>query len=209
MQNVLSILFCLSLFYITITSSVKAYISTLRFQGMLLVILMILPFIPDFSIYGLILPLTMLIVKVIVVPRYMTKIMNDLNMKRDIESTIQQFNFLLLVCLSMAVIFLVSNYLSKSTDIAVIPFATGFSAVTVGIYIIIFRRKLLIHVAGFLVLENGIFLFGLAVTSEFPLIIELGSLLDVFAVVFLMGIAINRISSTIFTNDRRVKPREP
>ncbi|HRZ79782.1 MAG TPA: hypothetical protein P5044_07230, partial [bacterium] len=199
MQNVLSILFCLSLFYITITSSVKAYISTLRFQGMLLVILMILPFIPDFSIYGLILPLTMLIVKVIVVPRYMTKIMNDLNMKRDIESTIQQFNFLLLVCLSMAVIFLVSNYLSKSTDIAVIPFATGFSAVTVGIYIIIFRRKLLIHVAGFLVLENGIFLFGLAVTSEFPLIIELGSLLDVFAVVFLMGIAINRISSTIFT----------
>lgn len=209
MQNVLSILFCLSLFYITITSSVKAYISTLRFQGMLLVILMILPFIPDFSIYGLILPLTMLIVKVIVVPRYMTKIMNDLNMKRDIESTIQQFNFLLLVCLSMAVIFLVSNYLSKSTDIAVIPFATGFSAVTVGIYIIIFRRKLLIHVAGFLVLENGIFLFGLAVTSEFPLIIELGSLLDVFAVVFLMGIAINRISSTIFTNDRRIKPREP
>ncbi len=209
MQNVLSILFCLSLFYITITSSVKAYISTLRFQGMLLVILMILPFIPDFSIYGLILPLTMLIVKVIIVPRYMTKIMNDLNMKRDIESTIQQFNFLLLVCLSMAVIFLVSNYLSKSTDIAVIPFATGFSAVTVGIYIIIFRRKLLIHVAGFLVLENGIFLFGLAVTSEFPLIIELGSLLDVFAVVFLMGIAINRISSTIFTNDRRVKPREP
>lgn len=209
MQNVLSILFCLSLFYITITSSVKAYISTLRFQGLLLVILMILPFIPDFSIYGLILPLTMLIVKVILVPRYMTRIMNDLNMKRDIESTIQQFNFLLLVCLSITVIFLVSNYLSKSTDIAVIPFATGFSAVTVGIYIIIFRKKLLVHVAGFLVLENGIFLFGLAVTSEFPLIIELGSLLDVFAVVFLMGIAINRISSTIFTNDRRVKPREP
>ena len=209
MQNVLSILFCLSLFYLTITSNVKAYISTLRFQGMLLVALMILPFIPDFSIYGLILPLTMLVIKVIVVPRYMTKIMNDLNMKREIESSIQQFSFLLLVCFSMAVIFLVSNYLSKSTDIAVIPFATGFSAVTVGIYIIIFRRKLLIHVAGFLVLENGIFLFGLAVTSEFPLIIELGSLLDVFAVVFLMGIAINRISSTIFTNDRRIKPREP
>lgn len=209
MQNVLSILFCLSLFYITITSSVKAYISTLRFQGIILVILMILPFIPDFSVFGLLLPLTMLIVKVILVPRYMTKIMNDLNMKRDIESTIQQFNFLLLVCLSMAVIFLVSNYLSKSTDIAVIPFATGFSAVTVGIFIIIFRKKLLVHVAGFLVLENGIFLFGLAVTSDFPLIIELGSLLDVFAVVFLMGIAINRISSTIFTNDRRIKPREP
>lgn len=209
MQNVLSILFCLSLFYITITSNVKAYISVLRFQGILLVILMILPFISDLSIFTLILPLTMLVVKVILVPQYMTKIMNDLNMKRDIESSIQQFNFLLLVCFSMAVIFLVSNYLSKSTDIAVIPFATGFSAVTVGIYIIIFRRKLLVHVAGFLVLENGIFLFGLAVASEFPVIIELGSLLDVFAVVFLMGIAINKISSTIFTNDRRAERRDP
>lgn len=209
MQNVLSILFCLSLFYITITSNVKAYISVLRFQGILLVILMILPFISDLSIFALILPLTMLVVKVILVPQYMTKIMNDLNMKRDIESTMQPFNFLLLVCFSMAMIFLVSNYLSKSTDIAVIPFATGFSAVTVGIYIIIFRRKLLVHVAGFLVLENGIFLFGLAVASEFPVIIELGSLLDVFAVVFLMGIAINKISSTIFTNDRRVERRDP
>ncbi|HNW81497.1 MAG TPA: hypothetical protein PKG52_01280 [bacterium] len=209
MQNVLSILFCLSLFYITVTSNVRAYISVLRFQGILLVILMILPFIPDLSIFALILPLTMLIVKVILVPQYMTKIMNDLNMKRDIESTIQQFNFLLLVCFSMAIIFLVSNYLSKSTDIAVIPFATGFSAVTVGIYIIIFRKKLLVHVAGFLVLENGIFLFGLAVASEFPVIIELGSLLDIFAVVFLMGIAINKISSTIFTNDRRIQRRDP
>jgi len=178
-------------------------------QGVLLVILMILPFIPDFSIFGLILPLTMLVVKVILIPRYMEKIMNDLNIKREIESTLQQFNFLLLSCFSMAVIFIVSNYLSKSTEFAVIPFATAFSAVTIGIYIIMFRKKLIVHVIGFLVLENGIFMFGLAVASEFPIIIELGSLLDVFAVVFLMGIAINKISSTIFTDDRLAQRRDP
>ncbi|HPM46481.1 MAG TPA: hypothetical protein PLX56_02415 [bacterium] len=209
MQNVLSILFCLSLFYLVVTTSVKSYISVLRMQGVLLVILMILPFIPDFSIFGLILPLTMLVVKVILIPRYMEKIMNDLNIKREIESTLQQFNFLLLSCFSMAVIFIVSNYLSKSTEFAVIPFATAFSAVTIGIYIIMFRKKLIVHVIGFLVLENGIFMFGLAVASEFPIIIELGSLLDVFAVVFLMGIAINKISSTIFTDDRLAQRRDP
>ena len=69
-------------------------------------------------------------------------------------------------------------------------------AVIVGMFIIIFRKKLIVHVAGFLVLENGIFLFGTSVASEMPLLIEIGSLLDVFVVVFLMGIALNKISST-------------
>lgn len=207
MENVLSILFCLSLFYLAVTSSIKAYISILRFQGMLLVVLMILPFLPSFSVFALILPVTFLVIKVIIIPRFMTKIMIDLDINREIEPTIQPFNLLLLVCFSMAAIFIVSNYLSRSTSITVIPFATGFSAVTVGIYIIMFRKKLFVHVAGFLVLENGIFMFGLAVASDFPIIIELGSLLDVFAVVFLMGIAINKISSTIFEDDRRTKER--
>jgi len=59
-----------------------------------------------------------------------------------------------------------------------------------------FRKKLIIHVCGFLILENGIFLFSSAVASEFPMMIEIGILLDVFVVVFLMGIALNKISST-------------
>ncbi|MGI6394973.1 MAG: hypothetical protein ACOX2F_09670 [bacterium] len=208
MENILSILFCLSLFYITVTTSVRSYIAVLRIQGLLLVILMVLLFIPEFSIFGLILPLTILIVKVVMIPKYITKVVDDLNIKKEVESTLQQFNFLLIAAVSTAVIFLASNYLSKSTPLAVIPFATAFSAVAIGIFIIMFRKKLIVHVIGFLVLENGIFLFGLAVASDFPIIVELGSLLDVFAVVFLMGIAINNISSTIFTDDKRVEKRE-
>ena len=64
-------------------------------------------------------------------------------------------------------------------------------------FVIIFRKKLIIHVAGFLVLENGIFLFGSTIASKLPMMIELGSLLDIFVVVFLMGIALNKISSTL------------
>jgi hydrogenase-4 component E len=114
-----------------------------------------------------------------------------------IEPTIQQFTFQLLVIFAMIIIFVTSNILSKSTSIETIPFAGGFSAIVVGIFVIIFRKKLIIHVAGFLVLENGIFLFGTAVASELPMMIEIGTLLDVFVVVFLMGIAMNKISSTL------------
>lgn len=197
MQNVLSILFCLSLFYLSVTSRVKTYVNIFRFQGVLLTILLVFPFINNFSIYALLLPATLFIIKVIFIPKYINKIIVDLDIKRVIEPTIQQFTFLLIVIFSMIVIFIASNILSGSTQIETIPFASGFSAVVVGIYVIIFRKKLIVHVVGFLVLENGIFLFGTSVASELPMMIEIGTLLDIFVVVFLMGIAINKISSTL------------
>jgi len=197
MQNVLSILFCLSLFYLSVTSRVKAYVTVLQFQGVLLTVLLVFPFIGHFSIYALILPATLFFVKVILIPKYIKKIILDLDIKRTIEPTIQQITFLLIIIFSMTIIFIISNVLSKSTDIETIPFASGFTAIAVGIFVIIYRKKLIVHVAGFLVLENGIFLFGTAVASELPMMIEIGVLLDVFVVVFLMGIAINKISSTL------------
>ena len=197
MGNVLSILFCLSLFYVSITSRVKGYVTVLQIQGVLLSVIIVIPFIYPFSIYGIILPATLLLVKVFLIPKYINKIILDLDIKRVIDPTIQQFSFLLLVITTMVVIFVVSHILSKSTELNVIPFASGFSAIVIGIYIIMFRKKLIVHVAGFLILENGIFLFGTAVALELPMMIELGTLLDVFVVVFLMGIAINNISTTL------------
>ena len=197
MENVLSILFCLSLFYVAVTSRVKAYVNVLRAQGIILAVLLMLPFLNHFSIFGIILPATLLLVKVFLIPRYINRVILDLDIKRRIEPTIQQMVFLPIVIASMIVIFLASNILSKSTELDVIPFASGFSAIVIGIYIIMFRKKLIVHVCGFLILENGIFLFGTAVASELPMMIELGTLLDVFVVVFLMGIALNRISNTL------------
>jgi hydrogenase-4 component E len=165
-------------------------------QGIILSVLLMTPFIYNFSIFGIILPATLLLVKVLLIPRYINKVILDLDIKRRIEPTIQQMVFLPLVIASMIVIFIVSGILSKSTELDVIPFASGFSAIIIGIFIIMFRKKLIIHVCGFLILENGIFLFGTAVASELPMMIELGTLLDIFVVVFLMGIALNRISST-------------
>jgi hydrogenase-4 component E len=197
MENVLSIFFCLSLFYLSVTSRVKDYISVLRIQGIILTALLIFPFINNFSIYALLVPVSLFLIKAILIPWRMNKIVNQLEINRLIEPTIQQFNFLLIVTTSMMLIFVASNALSKTTELAVIPFASGFFAIIVGIFVIMFRRKLIIHVAGFLVMENGIFLISTAIAAELPVMIEIGLLLDIFVVVFLMGIALNRIKSTL------------
>jgi hydrogenase-4 component E len=64
----------------------------------------------------------------------------------------------------------------------------------VGLFVIISRRKALTQVLGYLVLENGIYTFGVGLVQNTPMLVELGVLLDVFVAVFVMGIAIFHIN---------------
>ncbi|MBI2965477.1 MAG: hydrogenase-4 component E [Chloroflexi bacterium] len=70
-----------------------------------------------------------------------------------------------------------------------------------GLYLIVVRRTALTQVAGYLVIENGIFTFGTAVAWENHAVVELGVLLDVFAAVFVMGITVFQIGRTFDSFD--------
>jgi len=65
-----------------------------------------------------------------------------------------------------------------------------------GFLLIVIRRLALMQVVGYLVLENDIFVFGVGLAHEEPLLIEMGILLDVFVAVLVMGIAMFHISRT-------------
>jgi hydrogenase-4 component E len=73
-------------------------------------------------------------------------------------------------------------------------FPVALSTVFTGLFLVISRRKALNQVIGYLVFENGIYMFGIAAVGEIPLLVEFGVLLDVFVAVFVMGIAINHIN---------------
>jgi len=70
-----------------------------------------------------------------------------------------------------------------------------------GCLLISARKKAITQVLGFLVLENGISLFGSALLIEYSLVVELGILLDVLALVFILGIAVFQISRTFASTD--------
>jgi hydrogenase-4 component E len=63
-----------------------------------------------------------------------------------------------------------------------------------GLFIIISRHNALTQVLGYLVLENGVYVFGSTVVQETPFIVEAGVLLDVLVAVFVMGIMVFHIS---------------
>ncbi|HZR84676.1 MAG TPA: hydrogenase [Candidatus Binatia bacterium] len=66
--------------------------------------------------------------------------------------------------------------------------------VLLGFLLVVARRQAVTQVVGYLVLENGVFVFGLGLASHQPIAVELSVLLDVLVGVFVMGIAINHIS---------------
>lgn len=80
-----------------------------------------------------------------------------------------------------------------------IPIA--FATISTGLFLIISRRKAITQVLGFLVFENGISVFAAGIAMEYGLIVELGILLDVFVLVFILGIAIFEINRTFSSID--------
>jgi hydrogenase-4 component E len=79
---------------------------------------------------------------------------------------------------------------------------TALSTVWTGMLLVVTRKKAVTQVLGFLVLENGVFVFGLLISDFMPIMVEAGVLLDLFAAVFVMGIVmfhINREFSSLDT----------
>ena len=62
------------------------------------------------------------------------------------------------------------------------------------------RREALAQVLGYIVMENGIFIFGLLLIEAVPVLVEFGVVLDLFVGVFVMGIIVNHVSQ--YPSDR-------
>lgn len=71
--------------------------------------------------------------------------------------------------------------------------AVFFTAFT-GLFVIVGRKSAIMQVLGYLAMENGIAGFGMALAEREPLLVEMGTFLDAFVAVFVMGITIFHIN---------------
>jgi hydrogenase-4 component E len=77
------------------------------------------------------------------------------------------------------------------SSMLILPVA--ISTTLIGMVILVSRLKALTQVVGYLVVENGIFILGLLLLEQLPVLVELGILLDLFVAVFIMGIVMYHI----------------
>jgi hydrogenase-4 component E len=195
MINVLTILFCLTLIYLAVTTRLSAYVLILVLQGALVAGVHALAFFSDFSWSHLIVAAAVLLVRTILIPAYIVKIIRRLDMGHGDRTRRYHPGFLVQMAGLVVGAFLISHQLSQFTPVDVIPFGAAVAGIAAGGLLIVRRRLLLAHVVGFLIIENGLFLLGIGVQAQMPWMLEVGGLLDLFVLVFLMGIAINQLTS--------------
>jgi hydrogenase-4 component E len=79
----------------------------------------------------------------------------------------------------------------------------AIASVLTGFILLIGRTKAISQVCGYLILENGIYLFGMLLIRSTPLLVESGILLDVTVGVFVIGIIVDRIQRAFDSLDTR------
>jgi hydrogenase-4 component E len=176
------------------TSRLALYIRILGVQGMLLGTL---PLLLEGSIHVRValLALCSVGIKGVLFPQLLFRTMRAANVRHEVEPFIGYSVSVLAGVITLGLSFWLADRLQLPTSrtLPLILPAALFTVFT-GLFLIVTRRKALTQVMGYLLLENGIYLFGITLAREEPFLVEMGILLDVLVAVFLMGIAIFHIS---------------
>lgn len=135
------------------------------------------------------------VLKVFLMPALLFWAIRHVSIRREVQPLVGYGKTLMLGGFLMGVAFLISSRIDlpvKETSNLLVPCA--FSVIMIGFLLLVSRFKAITQVVGYLVMENGIFLFALLLLEKTPLLVEMGILLDIFVGVLVMGIVINHIN---------------
>jgi hydrogenase-4 component E len=133
-----------------------------------------------------------IVFKAIAVPVFVGYVLKRNHITREAEPFVSNFVSLIVVTLIVVVTVLIANGINDAR-LDKMFFVVALSTLFTGLYLIVSRRKIITHVMGYLVIENGVFVMSLAVGSEMPMLVNLGIMLDIFASVLILGIFLNKI----------------
>lgn len=143
-----------------------------------------------------------LLLKVMVLPWLLHRLMRKLNVRWDVETLINIPTTMLvgiaLVIFSFNLAAPISQ-LSESITRGLIGIA--LASVLLSLLMMLTRRKAIPQVVGFLAMENGLFFAATSATHGMPLVVELGIALDVLVATFIFGIFFFQIRETFDSLD--------
>lgn len=193
LNNLVLLLVVLLNFFCLGSARLGACIRAVAVQGTLLALLPLIAH--GFSIHTLFLSAWALIIKGILIPTVLTRIIREMHIRREMEPLVGFVPTLVLGALVTSGAFIFADFLPlieahRGSLIIPTALATFFS----GFLLLMTRRKAITQVLGYLILENGIFIFGILLSEAMPLMVEAGVLLDMMVGIFVMGIVINQIN---------------
>ena len=187
------------------TSRIVVIIRIVAAQGALVALLPLLSHGNPLSPLILIPVLLAVALKGVVIPGMMARALVTTKIKREVEPLIGLQASVILGACGTVVALLFDDKLPLTpahTGLLIVPAA--FATMFTGFLLLITRYKALTQVMGYLVLENGIFTFGLLLVEAMPLVVEMGVLLDMFVGIFVICIIVNHINQAFASTDTRL-----
>jgi hydrogenase-4 component E len=143
-------------------------------------------------------------VKGFIIPNLLQRALRAANIDREVEPLIGFIPSLLLGAATTIGAVALAGALPLRPEHAGLLLVPGsFATLVCGFLLLMGRTKAISQVCGYLLLENGIYLFGLLLIQAMPLIVEAGILLDLTVAVFVIGIIVDRIQREFDTLDTR------
>lgn len=195
MTNILLISFAVSLIYMGIANRLSTYVNILALQGIILfgVSFLELTQINPINL-GFILFET-IVFKTIAIPLFLKNIIKKNKIVRETEPYLPDFISVVIITGIIFGSFILSNVVS-GVHIQKIFFLVSLSSLFSGLFIIISRKKIVTHVMGYLVIENGVFILSISAGNKMPMLVNTGITLDIFVSVLVLGVFVNRIGNT-------------
>jgi len=193
MQAADSILIVLLLtnFFILGTANLRASIRVVAVQGVLLSLLPL--FVESHATVRLLLLVFMTAaIKGVLIPALLLKAIRDVHIRHEVEPYLGFIASLFLCAIGTGAALLFGDLLPLAPEHRNALFVpAALATLFAGFLVLTTRSKAISQVTGYLMLENGIYVFGLLLYQAMA--VEVGVLLDLVVGIFVMGIVLNHI----------------
>lgn len=193
------ILYVLTLIYLSIAERFRNHTTILAIQGLLLFGIAMARLHAFHPVEMGFIIVETLIFKAFVIPAILMRVIQKTKINR-IHSSSSQFGALVMSIVALVASCTITYYMADNrTDM--IFFGVALYALLSGLILIVMRKRIFAHLVGFLVIENGVFLFSMAIGVEFPILINLAIMLDILISILILGMFLRRMDDEIHTDE--------
>jgi len=186
MVNYLIVLFAITLVYFASAERLIIYTRLIGLQGLLLCGIALIE-LKEVNTANLIFIVSeSLVFKALLIPYLLVRIINRSGVSKVHHQAMPGFYLLILSIFALLISVILANSLINPF-INTIYMAIALFTLFTGLLLIVTHSLIISHLIGFLIIENAIFMFSLAVGNEMPMLINIGILLDIFAGVLILG----------------------
>jgi hydrogenase-4 component E len=186
MVNYLIVFFAVTLMYFSSADRLTTYIKLIGIQGLLLCGIAIFELKEVNTANLLFIVSETLIFKTIVLPYLLIRIIHRSGVTKVHRLAMPGFYLLIFSIFGLLISVILAKILINPFINTIYTAIALFTLLT-GMLLIVTHKLIISHLIGFLIIENAVFMFSLAIGNEMPMMINVGILLDIFVGVLILG----------------------